>query len=152
MKRMSILVLVAMLFSLGLTACGGGATAGDPIATVKEMMQVVADKKMDKIVDYACASQKEAVKKQFDFASALGGAGMDPQKVLDALNISFENPEYTKVSESGDKATVHMKAKLVMKIDKEKFKSLVAEIMKAQGQELPAEQIDPLIEQMATQF
>ncbi len=152
MKRISTLVVVALLLTLGLTACGGNSAASDPVATVKDMMQVVSNKQIDKIVDYACASQKDSVKKQFDFASALGGAGMDPQKVLDALNISFENPEYTKVSEAADKATVHMKAKLVMKIDKQKFTSLVTEIMKAQGQELPADQIGPLIDQMATQF
>ncbi len=152
MKRNSVLVLAALLLSLGLAACGGSAAASDPVATVKDMMQVVSNKQVDKIVDYACASQKDSVKKQFDFASALGGTGMDAQKVLDAMSISFENPEYTKVSESGDKATVHMKAKLVMKIDKEKFKSIVADVMKAQGQELPAEQISPLIDQMAAQF
>ena len=151
MKRVSLLVLIAMLLSLGLTACGGGgAAATDPAGVVKEMMQMVVDKKMDKIADYACADQKDAIAQQFDFAAALGGgAGLDAQKVLDMMTISIENAEYTKVSEEADKASVQMKGKLVIKIDKEKFKSIMADILKAQGQELPADQLGPLVDQAA---
>ena len=56
------------------------------------------------------------------------------------------------MSESGDKATVQMKAKLVIKVDREKFKALTAEILKGQGLEMPEEQIAPLIEQSIAQL
>ncbi len=152
MKRISMLVLVALLLGLMLAACGGGAAGSDPTATVKDLMQAVADKKLDKIADYACADKKDEIAKQFDFASALGGSGLDPQKVMDLMTISFSNAEYNKVSESGDKATVHMKANLSIKIDKEKFKAVVQDVLKAQGQDLPADQLGPLVDSAAAQL
>ncbi len=151
MKRFSVFIVVAMLAGLALAACGGGATASDPVATVKDMMQAVVDKKLDKITDYACAAKKDEVKQQFDLASALGG-GLDPQKILDVMTFSIENAEYNKLSENGDKATVQMKAKLIIKIDKEKFKSVITDMAKAQGQDLPADQLGPMVDQAATQL
>ena len=148
MKRLSVVVFVVIAMSALLTACGGG-TGGDPVATVKELAQVVADKKYEKIPDYLCAAERDSFKKQMDSASA---TGIDLQKILDAMTISFENPQYTKVSESGDKASVQMKTKLVIKVDREKFKALTAEILKGQGLEMPEEQIAPLIEQSVAQI
>ena len=147
MKRLSVLMIAVAVFSVLLAACGGGA-GSDPVATVKELTQVMMDKKFEKIPDYLCAAQKESFKKQLESAST----GIDLKSLLDMMTITFENPQYTVVSQSEDKATVQMKAKLIIKVDREKFKALTVEMMKNQGVELPEEQIAPLIEPAIAQL
>lgn len=151
MKRLSIVMIVVMVMGVLLAACGGGATASDPTAVVKEAMQAVADKKFDKLAEMTCAAKKADVENIFNPAGALAGAGIDAQKVLDAMTITIQDAEYTKVSETGDKAEVQMKGKMNIKLDKEKFKVVMMDILKAQGQELPADQIDPILDMAVSQ-
>jgi cytochrome c556 len=151
MKRLSIVMIAVMVLSVLLSACGGGAAASDPTAVVKDAMQAVADKKFDKLAEMTCAAKKADVEKIFNPAGALAGAGIDVQKMLDAMTISLQDPTYTKTSEAGDKAKVQMKGKMSIKVDKEKFKVVLLDILKAQGQELPADQIDPILDMAVSQ-
>ena len=114
-------------------------------------MQAVADKKFDKLAEMTCAAKKADVENIFNPAGALAGAGVDAQKVLDAMTISIQDAEYTKVSETADKAEVQMKGKMNIKLDKEKFKAVMVEILKAQGQDIPADQIDPILDMAVSQ-
>ncbi len=152
MKRVSTIVVLALMLGVILTACGGGPASSDPVETVKTVMQTVVDKKLDKLPDYACAAKKDDIKKQFDLTQALGGSGIDAQKVFDVMTLSLENPTYEKVSESGDTAAVQMKGKLIIKVDKAKFQTLMSDILKAQGQDMPADQLGPLVDAAATQL
>ncbi|NTU64350.1 MAG: hypothetical protein HGB05_13360 [Chloroflexi bacterium] len=146
------MMIVVIVMSVLLTACGGGGgAASDPTGVVKEAMQAVADKKFDKLAEMTCAAKKADVENIFNPAGALAGAGVDAQKVLDAMTITIQDAEYTKVSETADKAEVQMKAKMNIKLDKEKFKVVMMDILKAQGQELPADQIDPILDMAVSQ-
>ena len=152
MKRLSVVMIVVIVMSALLTACGGGGAASDPTGAVKEAMQAVADKKFDKLAEFTCAAKKSEIENMFNPAGALAGAGVDAQKILDAMTISIQDAEYTKVSEEGDKAVVQMKAKMNIKIDKEKFKVVMMDLAKAQGQELPADQIDAILDMAVGQL
>jgi hypothetical protein len=152
MKRLSVMVIIVMALSAVLTACGGGAAAADPTAVAKEAMQAVADKKFDRLAELTCAAKKASVEDIFNPAGPLASAGVDAQKVLDAMTISIQDAQFTKVSEAADKAVVQMKAKMNIKIDKEKFKVVMMDIAKAQGQELPADQIDAILDMAAGQL
>jgi hypothetical protein len=145
-------MIIVIALSALLTACGGGGAASDPTAVVKEAMQAVANKQFDKLAEFTCAAKKADIENIFNPAGALAGAGIDAQKVLDAMTISIQDAEYTKVSEEADKAVVQMKAKMNIKVDKEKFKVVLMDIAKAQGQELPADQIDAILEMAAGQL
>lgn len=151
MKRLSILVVIVMVLGVLLSACGGGA-ASDPAGVVKDMMQAVTNKQFDKVADFACAAQKDQIKNAFNPAGALGAAGIDVNKMLDAMTISFSNADITKVSESGDKATVQVKGTLSIKVDREKFKSFLADVMKAQGQTVSDDMLNTVLDQAASQF
>jgi hypothetical protein len=151
MKRLSVLVVAILVLSALLSACGGGA-ASDPAGVVKDMMQAVTNKQFDKIADFACAAQKDQIKNALDPASQLGATGIDVNKMLDAMTISFSNADISKVSESGDKATVQVKGKLAIKVDREKFKSFLADVMKAQGQTLSDDMLNTVLDQAASQF
>jgi hypothetical protein len=153
MKRLSIVMVFVFVLSALLTACGGGgAAANDPVGTVKAAMQAVVDKKFDQLAEMTCAAQKDKVKQTFNPAGALGAAGVDATKILDAMTISLQNPEYTKVSEETDKAVVQMKGKLSIKFDKEKLKAVMKDIMKAQGQDLSDDQLAAGLDMLAGQM
>ncbi len=151
MKRLSVFVVAILVLSALLSACGGGA-ASDPAGVVKDMMQAVTQKDLNKVADFACAAQKDQIKNAFNPAGAFNVPGMDVQKVLDAMTIGFSNAEYNKVSESGDKASVQVKGKMTITIDKEKFKGIFAAVLKAQGQDATDQMVSGLIDQFATQF
>ena len=152
MKRLSLILIALVMLSVALTACGGGA-ASDPAAVVKAAMGAITEKNFDKLTEYVCAAKKDEVQQAFNPAGALaGGTGIDPKKILDAMTIKLENGEFTKISESGDKAEVQMKGKLTISVDKEKFKTVMVEIAKASGQDLPAEQMDQVLDMVIGQF
>ena len=133
------LVLVALL-----AGCGGGGPGSDPAGTVKDLMNVVSAGQWDKIPDYACAAQKEQLKKQFDFSGLAGNAlgGMSIGDIGQALKISFTNLEVKEKSREGDKAVVSMTGKIKMEFNKDKMKELVKKAAQAQGQTLTDQQVD----------
>ncbi len=145
MKRLSVVMIVVIVLSVLLTACGGGA-ANDPVGVVKDMMQAITSKQFDKAADFACAAQKDQIKNAFNPAGALASAGIDASKILDAMTFSFTNPDITKVSESGDKATVQVKGKLAIKVDREKFKPVMKDLLKAQGQDVSDDQLNQFMD------
>ena len=132
MNRLSKVLAVLLLASVVLSACGGGG-AGDPTATVKSMIQAIQDKKFDSLPDYVCAEKKDELTQQLDFRSSLGGLGFDAQKLIDAMTFDLSSIQYTKVSESGDNAVVKIEGDMKMKVDRDKIKDLIVELLKAQG-------------------
>ena len=135
MKRLSVVMVMIFVLSALLTACGGGGTAAsDPVGVVKAAMQTVVDKKFDHLAAMTCAAQKDKVAQGFNPAGALGATGVDATKILDAMTISLQNPEYTKVSEDANSAVVQMKGTLSIKFDKDKLKVVMQDVLKAQGQ------------------
>ncbi len=152
MKRLSVVMIVVIVMSTLLAACGGGGAASDPTSAVKDAMQAVVDKKFDKLSDFTCAAKKSDIENMFNPAGALAQAGIDPQKILDAMSFKLENADFSQVSASGDTAVVQMKGKMTITVDKDKFKALMADIAKAQGQDLPADQLDQAVNMMVGQM
>jgi hypothetical protein len=154
MKRLSVVLVVIFVLSALLTACGGGggAASSDPVGVVKAAMQTVVDKKFDALAAMTCAAQKDKVAQGFNPAGALGATGVDATKILDAMTISLQNPEYTKVSEEADKAVVQMKGKLSIKFDKDKLKVIMQDVLKAQGQTVTDEQLTAGLDALAGQM
>ncbi|MGH2592165.1 MAG: hypothetical protein ACRDGG_01485 [Anaerolineae bacterium] len=134
-QRFGTLLALMMVLGIILAACGGSA-GGDPVAVVQEMFRAVEAKQFNKIVDLACEAQKDEITKDFDFGANLAsqiGRGIDAQKVLDAMTFKLSNMDYKETSRSGNVAVVHVKGRLDISIDPEKFKAVVAEILQAQG-------------------
>ncbi|CAG0931050.1 hypothetical protein TFLX_01975 [Thermoflexales bacterium] len=152
MKRLSVVMIVIIALSALLTACGGGAAAADPVGAVKEAMQSVVDKKFDRLVELTCTAKRAEIEKSLNPAEALGAAGVDANKILDAMTISLQNPEYTKISEEGDKAVVQFKGKMAIKFDLEKFKAVMKEVLAAQGQTVTDEQLDQGLQMLVGTF
>ena len=155
MRRLSVMVIVGIILGVLLAACGGAA-AGDPVSTVKDAMTAITGKQFDKLADFACAAKKTEVQNQFNPAAALGGQGMskeDVQKLLDAMNISFDNPQFGAPTVSGDSASVPMQGKLAIKFDRPKLKAFVSSALQAQGTITATDdQINQVLDAVATQL
>jgi hypothetical protein len=149
MKRISVLITVLIVMGVLLTACGGGG-GGDPVGAVKDLMQAVQDKKFDTLGNLVCAAQKDALTKTFDPAASLAGTGVDVKAMLDAMTISTSNVQYTKKSETGDNAVVAITGNMTIKIDRTKFKPILQQIFKAQGQDVTDEQLNQALDQAAS--
>ena len=127
MKRLSVVLVGMVILGVVLSACGG-ASGSDPTSAVKDVFQAMQDKKFDTIGNYVCAAQRDQIVASLNPASSLAsglGSGLDPAKVLDAMTITLENMEYTKVSESGTNAVVHVKGTMSLKFDKDKLSALM---------------------------
>ena len=136
MKRLSVVMIIVIVLSVLLTACGGVASGGDPLSTLKAAMSAVTSKQFDKLSELACAAKKDAVTGQFNPAAALTGQGMakeDAQKLMDAMTISFDNAEFGTPTITGDSASIPMKGKMSLKFDKEKLKGVLKSMLAAQG-------------------
>jgi hypothetical protein len=155
-QRRAFLVLV-LAFGLVLAACGGGGGDEDTTGVVKDLFNAIETKNFEKIPDFACADQKQQVRETFDFGAimteALGGADADPQTILDMLTFQVSNLEVEEKSKSGDTATLHVKGRIEMTVNPEKFNDVVRELLKAQGMgDVSDELIDQFAGPMLEQF
>lgn len=152
MKRLSILITTLMLISFVLSACGGS-SGSDPVSVVKDLMNVVQSKNFDAIGNYACAAVKDQITTTFNPAGGLAGTGIDTKKMLDAMTITLSDMKFDKTSETADKATVQVKGKIAIKIDRDKFKGVLAEIFKAQSGSTPDDAtLNQALDAAASQF
>jgi hypothetical protein len=153
MKRLNSVLVILFVLSVVLTACGGA--AADPAATVKAALDAVVNKQFDKIADFACAAKKDQVKGQLNPAAQLANAGMDAattQQLLDSMSITLTGADFTKVSETGDKAQVQMKGKLSMKFDRDKLKVVVTALLKSQGMDATDAIVNQALDQVSSQL
>ncbi len=156
MKRLSVVMIVVIVLSVLLTACGGAASGGDPLSTVKAAMSAVTSKQFDKVGDLACAAKKDSVTGEFNPAASLANQGFakeDAQKLLDSMAISFDNAEFGTPTINGDSASIPMKGKLTMKFDRDKLKALVKSMMATQGvPNATDDQINQALDMVASQM
>jgi hypothetical protein len=154
MKRLNSLSVVLFIFSIMLTACGGGATS-DPIATVKAAMDAVVNKQPDKIAELACTANKEKIINELDRTSQLTNGGLDittTQQLLDSMTLTFVDASFTKVSEGADAAQVRMKGMLTTKFDREKLKAVVVKLFKSRGMDATDATINQALDQVDSQL
>jgi hypothetical protein len=84
-------MIVIIVLSALLAACGGGAASSDPAGVVKSAMTAITEKNFSKMSEFVCAAQKDKASQMFNPAGALASAGVDTQKILDAMTIKLEN-------------------------------------------------------------
>jgi hypothetical protein len=93
MKRLSVVMMIVIVLSALVTACGAGGAASAPTDVAREAMQAVADKKFDKLAELTCAAKKADIENIFNPAGALASAGVDAQNVLDYMTISIQKAQ-----------------------------------------------------------
>jgi hypothetical protein len=129
------LVLLAFVMMLA-TACGAAGGGGDPSSTVKSAFDAAGAGGLAKLDDFACAAEKGKVAEMFGSAAGmeqLTSAGVDPNQVMSAISIKFDNLT-TKESARTDKdATVHVNGNMTVTVDPAKFKPILKTILQAQG-------------------
>jgi hypothetical protein len=144
----ALAVLVAVV-----AACGGAANTSTPKGTMEQALRLVADKDTDGLTALACEAQKDTVAEQFDFAGGLTdslGVDVDPDKVLDAIEIDVSKVAVAETNVSGDTATVQLTGAMSMVIDEEAFKDVIREVAEQQGTPIDDAQLDALLGMMGS--
>jgi hypothetical protein len=151
--------LVAGLALVGLVACqgsggGGGAAAGTPEAAVQNVLDALREERFSDIGPMVCSAKRDQILRQIDIATALASSapGIDPQEILDAMTMAFDDLQVTRLSEAGDKALVSVKGKLTIAIDEAKARDLVRAMLTATGKTPTDEQVDRFLPILTAQL
>jgi hypothetical protein len=146
-------VAVALVLAGAVAACSGAADTGSPKGVMEQALKAVGDKDTDALVALACDAQKDTVKEQFNFAGGLTdslGVEVDPDKILDAIEIDTSKVTVTETNVSGDKATVTLAGSMGMVIDKEAFKAVIREVAQQQGTPVDDATLENLLTMMGS--
>jgi hypothetical protein len=139
----ALAVLVAVV-----AACGGASNTSTPKGTMEQALRLVADKDTDGLTALACEAQKDTVAEQFDFAGGLTdslGVDVDPDRILDAIEIDVSKVAVAETNVSGDTATVQLTGAMSMVVDEEAFKDVIREVAEQQGTPIDDAQLDALM-------
>jgi hypothetical protein len=147
---------IAVLAILSLAGCGGGAAnANEPAGAVSAALDAAESGGFAKVLDFTCAAKKNDVAGLFGGAGglgSLGALGVDPNSILDAMKMDFQDVKTTEKSKSGNNATVHVTGKMVMTFDATKMKAVMKQILAAQGQPADDAMVDAALAGMSSQL
>ncbi len=101
-KRFSLLLALVLVFSAGLTACGGGGSDAEQVKIAKEFNVCIAEMKADDVAELCTEDFKEEAG-MFVGMMALAGAMSD--------DFSYEASDYKIVDEKDDTCAVTFKVK-----------------------------------------
>ena len=136
LRRGALAILAST--ALAVAACGGGApNVADPAGAVNAAFGAVEAGGLARVNEFVCAANAG------DPTSIFGGdagsledlqaAGVDPNELVDAMKIDFENIQTTETSKSGSAATVHVTGDARITLDEAKFREIMKKVMEAQG-------------------
>ncbi len=108
MKKMALILMLALLVPTVLAACGGGS----PVDTVKDMVKAIEDEDADKMNDLACEKDD------------------NPFGDSEGAEMSFDDMKYEEKSKDGDKAEVKMTGTMKIKYEGEETEIPIDEVVK----------------------
>lgn len=152
-RRIGAVLAGIIVLAVALAACSGAANTSTPKGVMEEALRLVADKDTDGLTALACEAQKDTVAEQFDFAGGLTGSlgvDVDPDKILDAIEIDVSKVAVAETNVSGDTATVQLTGSMSMVIDEEAFKDVIREVAEQQGTPIDDAQLDALLGMMGS--
>ena len=151
-RAMATVALVA--FTIAGCSGGIGGGANDPVSVVNEAMNAAETGGFSKLTEFACQANKDDISEAFGGGDlgALSAAGIDPNELLGAMKIDFQDMAVTPVSQSGSEATVHLKGKMAMTFDAEAIRTIVKQILEAQGLDATDQMIDVAMSAMEEQL
>ena len=155
--RTGFLVTVLSAVALAVAACSGGpgGTTNDPVGTVNAAMAAAESGGFTALTEYMCQANKDDVTSAFGGGGDLGdlgAAGIDPDQLFDAVKFDFQDQTVTEVSRSDTEATVHLKGNMAMTFDAAAMRSIVKQILEAQGVEATDQMIDVAMSTMEDQL
>lgn len=128
------MLLAAIL--LLITACGGGASTSDPAGSAGAALAAVNGKPITAMADYTCAAQRVNLANGFGASgmAALQQAGVSLGDLLAAMTLNVSNVSTKEVSHTDTTATVHVTADMSVSFDQQKMRSILIQVLTAQGQ------------------
>ena len=135
------MLLAAILIVVA--ACGG-ASAADPAGSVQAALSAVNGKSISAMTDYTCAAQRANLADSFGASgmAALQQAGVSLGDLMAAINVGVSNVSVKEVSKTATTATVHVTADMSVSFDEQKMRSILTQVLVAQGQAVDNAMLD----------
>ena len=156
--RTGILVTALAAAALAVAACSGapgGGNTNEPVGTVNAAIAAAESGGFTALTEFMCQANKDDVTSAFGGGGDLGdlgAAGIDPDQLFDAVKFDFQDHTVTEVSRSDSEATVHLKGKMAMTFDPEAMRSIVKQILEAQGVDATDQMVDIAMSAMEDQL
>ena len=113
-RTLSVTACLALVLALVLAGCGGSETGDDPVSTVQYAFEKAMAMDMDGLMEVSCEEMREEIEASREEIKLMAD-------MMEGLGINFKDIEYDMshmnwdlVSESDDKATVHMHGTMTM--------------------------------------
>ena len=155
--RTGFLTTALAAAAMAVAACSG-APAGntnDPVGTVNSAIAAAESGGFKELAEFMCQANKDDVTAAFGGGGDLGDlaeAGIDPDELFDAIKFDFQDHTVTEVSRSDTEATVHLKGTMAMTFDEEAMRSMVRQILEAQGIDATDQMVDLAMSTMEDQL
>lgn len=155
--RSGFLVTALAAVALAAAACSGGpgGTTNEPVGTVNAAIAAAETGGFTALTEFMCQANKDDVTSAFGGGGDLGdlgAAGIDPDQLFNAVKFDFQDHTVTEVSRSDSEATVHLKGKMAMTFDPEAMRTIVKQVLEAQGVEASDQMVDIAMSAMEDQL
>lgn len=148
-RRTRLAVIVTMTFLLTVGGVGPVvvSAADTPEGAVTDVLDAFGAKDFGNLGPLVCEARRDEIVGQLDMTAAFAGLGIEPQVILDAMTIAFEDPQVTLVSQDEASAIVHLATTMSMTItlDEETIRTIVVGVLEASGMEVTDQTVEEYV-------
>lgn len=145
--RLAVIVTMAFLLAVGGVGPPGVSAADTPESAVTDVLDAFAAKDFGNLGPLVCEARRDEIVSQLDMTAAFAGLGIEPQVILDAMTIAFDDPQVTLVSQDEVSARVHLATTMSMTIalDEETIRTIVVGVLESSGMEVTDEAVEQYV-------
>lgn len=145
----------ALVTALSLLLCLQGAPAGvlasdGPETAVLDLLEAVADERVDELDGLVCDAYRAAIQERFDVASGLPH-GIDPAQLAGAIDVFITDRSVELISGTGERAEVRVSGRIGAIVDTAFLRDVMEASLGLFGSVDPG-QLDELARQLAEQL
>jgi hypothetical protein len=139
--------ILAVLLGTGLllAACGGSPAPESPGAAVRQVLREIDEGDLDGVLALTCATQRDALRTQFDFSDLGSTTGLDLAPLFEALNVGTSNLAIDTANVDGDHASVRIIGTIDFSFDATRLRELFRGILDQQGVTVPDERLESML-------
>jgi hypothetical protein len=115
----------------------------DPAEVTQMVVDAMQTLDIEAASEHFCEEQRSDLDSSLEEGFAeLEAMGLDPDELLDAFQLNFDDVEYEERSQEGDEAVVHVSGSMSLEFDTDKLREFFRKASEASGQEVTDQELD----------